>query len=43
MHRHNFKARLGGSKSTGGFGVPIENKAPHPGNSFKNPAFVNAI
>lgn len=28
MHRHNATARLGGSKSTGGFGVPIENKAP---------------
>lgn len=30
MHRHNFTARLGGSKSTGGFGVPIENKGAHP-------------
>lgn len=30
MHRHNFTARLRGSKSTGGFGVPIENKGPHP-------------
>lgn len=37
MHRHNFTARLDGSKSTGGFGVPIENKV------LKNPAFVNAI
>lgn len=43
MHRHNFTSRLGRSKSTGGFGVPIENKALHPGNSFKNPAFVNVI
>lgn len=30
MHRHNFTARLGGSKSTGGFGVPRENKGAHP-------------
>lgn len=30
MHRHKFTARLGGSKSTGGFGVPIGNKGAHP-------------
>lgn len=30
MHRHNFTAILGGSKSIGRFGVPIENKGAHP-------------